>query len=76
VTALDLTSHGSSPRQYAPLTPQGAATAVATPIAGRRFALLIGHSFGASTAVAMVAMQPTPVERVVLEELPGPDGVD
>lgn len=76
VTALDLPSHGASPRLNEALTPHAAAAAVAATVPGERFDLLGGHSFGAATALALATEQPRFADRLVLEELPGPNSVD
>lgn len=76
VVALDLPSHGSSPAAHAPLVPSLAARAVAEAVTGQRFDLVVGHSFGAAVAVALLGDRSSITERVVLEELPGPRSVD
>jgi pimeloyl-ACP methyl ester carboxylesterase len=74
--ALDLPSHGDSPALGAPLVPAAAASAVAATTAGQGFDLVLGHSFGAAVALALVAEQPDVAPQLVLEELPGASSVD
>ena len=76
VTAVDLPSHGNSPALGAPLVPALAASAVAATTAGQGFDLVLGHSFGAATALALLVEQPQVTARLVLEELPGSASVD
>lgn len=75
VKAPDLPSHGASPRINRALTPEVAAEWVAEELSARPFGLVIGHSFGASVALALLAHRPL-TELLVLEEPPGPNSVD
>ena len=75
VKAPDLPSHGASPRSDRALTPEVAAAGLAAELADRPIDLVIGHSFGASVALALVARGLT-IRNLVLDELPGPNSVD
>ena len=75
VKAPDLPAHGASPRADHALTPEVAAAAVAAELADRPVDLVIGHSFGASVALALAARGLT-VRCLVLDELPGPHSSD
>jgi pimeloyl-ACP methyl ester carboxylesterase len=75
VKAPDLPAHGASPRADHALTPEVAAAAVATELAARPLDLVIGHSFGASVALALAAQGVT-IRSMVLDELPGPNSCD
>jgi len=75
VKAPDLPAHGASPRADQPLTPDVAAAAVAAELADRPLDLVIGHSFGASAALALVAGG-LRIRYLVLDELPGPTSCD
>lgn len=75
VTALDVPSHGSSPALGAALVPSVAAAAVRGAVGSSRFDLVVGHSFGAAVAAALLADQPLVARAAVLEELPGPRSV-
>ncbi len=70
VKAPDLPSHGASPRTDAALTPQRAAEWLLSELADRPVDLVVGHSFGAATALALLEIGP-PIGQLVLEELPG-----
>jgi pimeloyl-ACP methyl ester carboxylesterase len=75
VKAPDLPSHGASPRADRALTPEVAAAWVAAELADRPLDLVVGHSFGASVALGLVARGVT-IQQVVLDELPGPNSSD
>jgi pimeloyl-ACP methyl ester carboxylesterase len=75
VKAPDLLSHGASPRADRALTPEVAAAGLVAELADRPLDLVIGHSFGASVALALVARGLT-IHHLVLDELPGPTSVD
>ena len=75
VKAPDLLSHGASPRADRALTPEVAAAALVAELADRPLDLVVGHSFGASVALALVARGLT-THHLVLDELPGPSSVD
>ena len=75
VKAPDLPAHGASPRADRALTPEVAAAAVAAELADRPLDLVIGHSFGASVALAL-AGQGVTIRSLVLDELPGPTSCD
>lgn len=87
MTAYDLPAHGDSAALRTALTPAGAAAAVAGPVAAGTataaaptvrpgYDLVLGHSFGAAVALALVAQRPGTTARLVLEEPPGPTSVD
>lgn len=76
VCALDLPGHGASPALGGAVLPVPAAAAVTATVGPQGFDLLVGHSFGAAVAVALLAGHPAVAARVVLEELPGPRSVD
>jgi pimeloyl-ACP methyl ester carboxylesterase len=76
VTALDLPSHGRSAALSAPLDTAEAARSVAATIGDRHFDLVVGHSFGAATAVELLSDNPGRCDRWVLEELPGRRSLD
>ncbi len=76
VTAADLPAHGDSPAYGGPVLPDTAAQAVLDTVGKATFDLVVGHSFGASTAVAALAARSGWAGRLVLEELPGPASVD
>ena len=75
VKAPDLPSHGASPRADSALTPEVAAASLAAELADRPVDLVIGHSFGASVALGLVAHGVT-IRQLVLDELPGPNSSD
>ena len=75
VKAPDLPSHGASPRADRALTPEVAAAGLAAELADRPIDLVIGHSFGASVALALVARGLT-IRTLVLDELAGPNSVN
>jgi pimeloyl-ACP methyl ester carboxylesterase len=75
VKAPDLLSHGASPRADRALTPEVAAAGVAAELADRPLDLVIGHSFGASVALALMARGQS-IRNLVLDELPGPHSSD
>lgn len=75
VKAPDLPSHGASPRAEEPLTPQFVARWLVNELADRPLDLLIGQGFGAAIALALEQIGP-PVRHLVLDDLPGPCGVD
>lgn len=85
VLAVDLRGHGESPRGAIGLGPADLAADVAeTAAAGAdgsvdsRAAvdLLVGHSLGALVALALLGGRPGFASRVVLEDPPGPNGID
>lgn len=75
VKAPDLPSHGASPRADKSLTPEVAAEWVAAELADRPIDLVVGHSFGASVALALLDRGPA-IHHLVLEEPPGLRSVD
>jgi pimeloyl-ACP methyl ester carboxylesterase len=75
VKAPDLLSHGASPRADRALTPEVAAAGVAAELADRPLDLVVGHAFGASVALALMARGLT-IRNLVLDELPGPNSSD
>jgi pimeloyl-ACP methyl ester carboxylesterase len=75
VKAPDLLSHGASPRADRALTPDVAAAGLIAELADRPLDLVVGHDFGASVALALVARGLT-IRHLVLDELPGPISVD
>jgi pimeloyl-ACP methyl ester carboxylesterase len=75
VKAPDLLSHGASPRADRALTPEVAAAGLAAELADRPLDLVVGHAFGASVALALVARGVT-IRNLVLDELPGPTSLD
>ena len=75
VKAPDLPSHGASPRADKSLTPEVAAEWVAAELADRPIDLVVGHSFGAAVALALLDRGPA-IGHLVLEEPPGPQSVD
>jgi pimeloyl-ACP methyl ester carboxylesterase len=75
VKAPDLPAHGASPRADHALTPEVAAATLVAELADRPLDLVIGHSLGASVALALVA-QGVIVRSLVLDELPGPNSCD
>jgi pimeloyl-ACP methyl ester carboxylesterase len=88
VLAVDLRGHGQSPRGAAGLGPADLAADVAETVAaagagnGRAadgqapVDLLVGHSLGALVVLALLGRQPGFARRVVLEDPPGPNGID
>jgi pimeloyl-ACP methyl ester carboxylesterase len=88
VLAVDLRGHGSSPRAEHGLGTADLAADVAETVAahlgrpGRDgdaatpVDLLVGHSLGAMVALALLAEWPRFARRVVLEDPPGPLGID
>lgn len=75
VKAPDLPGHGASPRVDRPLTPTVAAEYVLAELSQQPFGLVIGHSFGASVALALQKRRPV-AELLILDEPPGPNSVD
>ena len=67
--------HGASPRAGTSLTPDVAADWVGAELADRPLDLVVGHSFGAAVALALLDRGPE-IGHLVLEESPGPQSVD
>jgi pimeloyl-ACP methyl ester carboxylesterase len=86
VLAADLRGHGASPRSERPLGPADLAADVAETVAahlgGARgdgdaaVDLLVGHSLGALVSLALLALRPRFARRLLLEDPPGPLGID
>jgi pimeloyl-ACP methyl ester carboxylesterase len=86
VLAVDLRGHGSSPPAEQGLGPAHLAADVAETVAtelgpaaaGSEPAvdLLVGHSLGAMVCLALLAERPRYARRVLLEDPPGPRGID
>lgn len=79
VVAVDLVGHGGSeaPRDVEQYGAGGQATAVrqALSVLGIRHAVLIGHSMGGGVATAVAEADPGLVEKVVVSDTPGDDGL-
>jgi len=85
VLAVDLRGHGESPRGAVGLGADDLAADVAETVAavtggaadgGAAVDLLVGHSLGALVALALLVGRPGFANRVVLEDPPGPNGID
>jgi pimeloyl-ACP methyl ester carboxylesterase len=78
VLAVDLRSHGSSPRTVAGLSAADLAADVAETVTARGTGveLLVGHSLGALVALELVGGRPGFARRLVVEDPPGPGSVD
>jgi pimeloyl-ACP methyl ester carboxylesterase len=86
VLAVDLRGHGGSPRSGHGLGPADLAADVAETVAARLGApagdgdavvdLLVGHSLGALVSLALLASRPRFARRLLLEDPPGPSGID
>jgi pimeloyl-ACP methyl ester carboxylesterase len=81
VLALDLRGHGASPPVddefvLGDLTADVVETLDALEPRGPAVDLLIGHSLGALVALDLLATVPGVARRLVLEEPPGPTGID
>ena len=79
VIAIDLIGHGGSeaPREAEQYGARAQAAAVGEALAalGVRHAVLIGHSMGGAVATAVAESEPEVVERVVVSDTPGDDGL-
>jgi pimeloyl-ACP methyl ester carboxylesterase len=79
VIAIDLVGHGGSdaPRDRAAYSADGQASAVhqALDALGVRHAVLIGHSMGGLVATALAESAPALVDRVVVSDTPGAQGM-
>jgi pimeloyl-ACP methyl ester carboxylesterase len=79
VIAIDLVGHGGSeaPRDRAAYSAAGQASAVhqALDALGVRHAVLVGHSMGGLVATALAESAPELVERVVVADTPGAQGM-
>lgn len=79
VIAIDLIGHGGSeaPRDPAQYGAQGQTTAVRQALSalGVRHAVLIGHSMGGAVATAVAEAEPDLVDRVVVSDTSGDDGL-
>lgn len=75
VVAPDLPGHGDSPRPAGPSVPAEAAAQVRRSLAGERFDVVAGHSFGAAVALHLLVQDPAVAAAAVLEEPPGPHSV-
>jgi pimeloyl-ACP methyl ester carboxylesterase len=75
VHALDLPGHGPSPRIDGDPLPEILAAHVIKALP-ESVDLLIGHSLGALVALEIAAREPARVQRLVLEEPPGPMSID
>lgn len=79
VIAIDLIGHGGSeaPRDAAAYSAESQATAVrqALDTLGVRHAVVIGHSMGGMVATALAESTPEVVDRVVVSDTPGADGL-
>lgn len=79
VIAIDLVGHGGSeaPRDAGQYGAQAQTTGVRQALAalGVRHAVLIGHSMGGAVATAVAEAEPDVVERVVVADTPGDDGL-
>ena len=88
VLAVDLRGHGGSPRSEHGLGPADLAADVAETVAVHLDAsrsdgdaatpvdLLVGHSLGALVSLALLASRPRFARRLLLEDPPGPRGID
>jgi pimeloyl-ACP methyl ester carboxylesterase len=86
VLAPDLRGHGGSPRSERGLGPADLAADVAETVAvhhggtrgdgGAAVDLLVGHSLGALVSLALLATRPRFARRLLLEDPPGPLGID
>ncbi len=86
VLAVDLRGHGSSPGAEGGLGPADLAADVAETVAAELgpaaadgppvVDLLVGHSLGAVVSLALLAERPRYARRVLLEDPPGPRGID
>lgn len=79
VIAIDLVGHGGSeaPRESEPYGAAGQSEAVRQALEelGVRHAVLVGHSMGGAVATALAENNPDLVERVVVSDTPGDDGL-
>lgn len=71
VRAHDLPGHGDSASLPGGLDLAASAEAVLATVGEARFDVLVGHSFGAAVAVALLHQAPELTAACVLEELPG-----
>jgi pimeloyl-ACP methyl ester carboxylesterase len=86
VLAVDLRGHGGSPRTEHGLGPADLAADVAETVAAHLSGsrgdgdapvdLLVGHSLGALVSLALLASRPCFARRLLLEDPPGPLGID
>jgi pimeloyl-ACP methyl ester carboxylesterase len=80
VVAVDLRGHGASPRVTDGLVLGDLTADVVETLraerSGAAIDLLVGHSLGALVALDLLARMPGVARRLVLEDPPGPTGVD
>lgn len=79
VIAIDLIGHGGSeaPRDAAEYGARGQSTAIRQALSalGVRHAVLVGHSMGGAVAAAVAEAEPGVVDRVVVSDTPGDNGL-
>ncbi len=76
VVAVDLPGHGDSPRVHGLAGLNVIADALALTLPARPVDLLVGHSLGALTVMALLGRRPDTAHRIVLEDPPASDGGD